>query len=717
MPELSQHRTFDDSSPSLLIPMDYIPEAHEKLADLHRSRLTDTHTRAYELLEESAHLGSVDAAYTLADINMYRNWSFPYNAPEALRYYHRVVELEANASAYFSLGLIYATGLFGKLELNQAKANMYYQFAYEAGDLRAAMTLGYRNVMGIGMPTDLKQSMVYYQEVADTLKILWDKAPLGGPHLDSHNIRVSDWQDGIYGKGVGDVPSSLRLRSNRFDQIIDRNAMKEATTQVDYFYYRAMRLYEGSYLNERNYTLAFHFAKAGAAEGERYSGVLNKLETFYTARCLYLMGFMYSRGEGVTLDYNRAIKLLEEADDVYSFSAISAQLGRIYEFGPEELRNLTKAGEYYHKYGETTSSHAYQYGLYLLTYGTPDHREMAIKIIENAAHFGYGPAFYKLAELGSLIGSKDSYAAIIRDLKYYCEMFDPVITPLKWALGELLEARPENAELGYAIAAEMGLECAQSSAAFLLYSPASMLEDPPITTEARKAMSLVYVTRSSTQYNVDSNVLLGDMYFEDKQYEKALACYETASGRKSSQAVFNLGWLHEMGYGVEKDFYLAKRYYDMALSVNVKAYLPAQLALLRLRLKGIWANIWGTKSLPQAPHHEGKRTWNDWKDLYNKVRGKGSYSTFEPTDVVEDDVDDEEESLVVVEDLILLAFVLAMGIVFWLGYMYQQRQLRLRRERGDPVPPPAQADGAGGGQLQIQLGGGPIQIQLGFVAI
>lgn len=62
------------------------------------------------------------------------------------------------------------------------------------------------------------------------------------------------------------------------------------------------------------------------------------------------------------------------------------------------------------------------------------------------------------------------------------------------------------------------------------------------------------------------------------------AVYLRASQLRSAQAMFNLGDMHERGVGLPKDLHLAKRYYDMALSTDPKAFVPVRLALLKLCL-------------------------------------------------------------------------------------------------------------------------------------
>lgn len=50
----------------------------------------------------------------------------------------------------------------------------------------------------------------------------------------------------------------------------------------------------------------------------------------------------------------------------------------------------------------------------------------------------------------------------------------------------------------------------------------------------------------------------------------------------NAQAMFNLGYMHEQGLGMKKDWHLAKRCYDLAAETSVDAKVPVALALLKL---------------------------------------------------------------------------------------------------------------------------------------
>ncbi|KAI9208523.1 uncharacterized protein BJ171DRAFT_489184 [Polychytrium aggregatum] len=90
-------------------------------------------------------------------------------------------------------------------------------------------------------------------------------------------------------------------------------------------------------------------------------------------------------------------------------------------------------------------------------------------------------------------------------------------------------------------------------------------------------------------------------------YQRAALYYQVAADiEASSVAMFNLGRMYECGIGVEKDYHLAKRYYDRAMDTNPHAYLPATLALMKLRLKMLWAAFFDPTMVerprePEAP--------------------------------------------------------------------------------------------------------------------
>lgn len=68
----------------------------------------------------------------------------------------------------------------------------------------------------------------------------------------------------------------------------------------------------------------------------------------------------------------------------------------------------------------------------------------------------------------------------------------------------------------------------------------------------------------------------------ERDYERAAEAYMHAQSQSNSQAMFNLGYMHERGEGLPLDLHLAKRYYDQALEHNLDARLAVTLALTSL---------------------------------------------------------------------------------------------------------------------------------------
>jgi TPR repeat protein len=64
----------------------------------------------------------------------------------------------------------------------------------------------------------------------------------------------------------------------------------------------------------------------------------------------------------------------------------------------------------------------------------------------------------------------------------------------------------------------------------------------------------------------------------------AAAYYQTAADTSlSSMAYWNLGWMYENGIGVKRDWWLAKRSYDLAGDMGGK--LPVMLSLAKLYVR------------------------------------------------------------------------------------------------------------------------------------
>jgi len=98
---------------------------------------------------------------------------------------------------------------------------------------------------------------------------------------------------------------------------------------------------------------------------------------------------------------------------------------------------------------------------------------------------------------------------------------------------------------------------------------------------------------------------LGDYYYyglgTDIDFEAAAFHYRIASEQQNNaQAMFNLGYMHELGHGMPQDIHLAKRFYDMAADTSADANVPVALALAKLTITYIIKN-WPNHSVTLSP--------------------------------------------------------------------------------------------------------------------
>lgn len=633
-----------DSRPHLELDVDHVPLLRQLKYERRMNSLNGNKTQALKILSDLSDQDDVESTLLLAQINMFGNFSIPRNDSQALKYYEKLARLaKDNASVHYMLGFIYATGLFGEVEQNQAKALMHYQTSHELGDLRATMVLAYRYFQGISVEKNCGLALYYYSAVAQkSLQYVLD-GPIGGPNIDSYAVRIQDFTGGLYGSKASEQPTSMTRSGN--DHLYDRNIFNEINIDPEdhrsvELLYEAKAYYNGDYFHKRDYDLAFKVANKCALNGEhliKWSTDVS-VDEIFVSRCYSLLGHMYLRGEGTRQNYTEALKWHTKANNLASSSSVQVDLGLIYEFGLGLDAPAPHVAKLYYQKAETTSTLA-KFHLarqYLAEGQIPK----GFEAMQLAAYGGNDEALYHLSTLYERgIGGVKSCEDNVVSYKAFVERIEPVVSVLEWAFKQaFLAYDPDLALIGYAMAAEQGYEVAQSSVGFLLYAPVPISESLPVMPEKRFEAALTYYGRSSRQYNIDSTVFLGDLYYygvrvptEDgfyseipPDYKKAFHYYQEASNRHSKQGSFNIAYMYELGLGVPKDLHLAKRYYDLALlGRSSDLYLPVTSALLKLKVKMLWSKFTGSgdpddlinKDLENKP-----RSWNDWKELYKSIR-------------------------------------------------------------------------------------------------
>ncbi|KAJ3414819.1 ERAD-associated protein [Chytridiales sp. JEL 0842] len=247
------------------------------------------------------------------------------------------------------------------------------------------------------------------------------------------------------------------------------------------------------------------------------------------------------------------------------------------------------------------------------------------------------------------LGTPANCAIGVGYLKSVVERGDWKDPTIEWAQEYYRRGDVESALMHYMFAAERGVEIAQSNAAYIidkgLYSFGGANKGRLFYKDINPyEAALVLWNRAANQGNVDARVKMGDYHYfglgidagkgeaakksdgetplkkkegvmewllsmsflgklykmvlslappfflkdgvvTEPNYEKAALYYQVAADEYSALAQWNMGFMHENGIGVAQDYPLAKRMYDLSLATNPDAYLPVNLALIKLGVK------------------------------------------------------------------------------------------------------------------------------------
>lgn len=570
---------------------------------------------AVRQLEIATHTNNSDALFLLGQLNFYGNYSHPRNFGRAFDYYQQLASLNGNSSALYMVGLMYSTGVGDAVQRDQARALLYYTFAAVRGHTRAEMTLASRHHSGVGAPKSCETACKYYKRVADKVMNWYRSGPPGGMSWTREAYHIADDFGGTYGEGASVSSSGI----NAMHHHPNSDAYASIEDIIEYLHLMSNKgdfkssfnlgriYYEGQRGLERNLGLAAKYFFMVAKKYWKHNGRVDEnnkpnLDKIAAKAAGYL-GRMYLRGEGVQQDFDRAAfwfergKALDDAQSQYC-------LGLMWLNGYGVDKNVGKATDFFKAAADQDYALAQvQLGVLFLDRGNTDDVRVANDYFELAARYGNIEAQYYLAEMiHHGIGRDKACAQALGLYKTVAEKAEPLVSSWNEANQAYEDGDYELAFLDFLHAAEGGYESAQNNVAFLLDTRQSMLSnvlgigEPKSTVLNNPSLALIYYTRSSRQGNIDSLVKMGDYYLDgigtERDIDKAVKCYTGAAEyQQSAQALFNLGWMHENGVGLDQDFHLAKRYYDLALTTNEEAYLPVKLSLLKLRARSYWNTV------------------------------------------------------------------------------------------------------------------------------
>lgn len=573
-----------------------------------------TVVRAVEELKAAADEDTdTNAMFLLAEMNFYGNFSHPRNFTEAFLWYKELAWLTGNSTAQSMVGFMYATGIGGAVERDQAKALMYHEFASEGGNTRSEMTLAYRYHTGIGSPKNCDNALYYYKKVADKAIDFYRSGPPGGHAMIRDSYRWADEEGGVYGEGASVSSSGVNAKDKSHaseasvEDILEFLDLMSRKGEMSQTYTLAKMHYEGARGLPRNFGKAMKYFKVVARKYWSEDGSvkqnppagLDKL----AAQAAGHIGLMFLRGEGVKQSPEKAMIWFKRGL-ANGNGLCQHEIGLMYLYGYGVPQDAYRASSYFKTAADQDIPAAHtRMGALLLDQGDV---AAATRYFELAARWGWMEAYYYLAEMTNYGVGRQRHCGVATA---YYKLVAEKAEMLHSAFAEANEAYEtgdkDSALIPAMMAAEQGYETAQANVAFLLDEQRSLFSFDSILPWIQKTRSallrntrlaLIYWTRSAKQNNIDSLVKMGDYYLAGMgsaaDPEKASICYHNAAeAHRSAQAYWNLGWMHENGIAVQQDFHMAKRYYDLALDTNKEAYLPVKLSLLKLRARGYWNRI------------------------------------------------------------------------------------------------------------------------------
>ena len=673
-----------------------------------KRKLSKILAKAVKLLEDAAGDEDRDAIFLLAEMNFFGNYTHPKDYKEAFRRYDDLASLDGNSSAQHMLGFMYATGIGGAVERDQAKALMYHTFAALGGSTKSQMTVAYRHHTGVGTPRNCNEAAYWYKEVADKAVAYSRSGPPGGHALQRDSFRIADENGGVYGEGASVVSSGVYANKAgpnsdqhaAFDDVLEyldlmsRKGDLKATFSLGRLHYEGSRTMRRNLRTARAYFMIVarkYWAKDGSITTED-SGT-GKI----AAKAAGYLGKMFLRGEGMEQSFEKALtwfrRGLANGDALCQY-----ELGLMYLEGLGVRKDVMTAADYFKEAAnQDFASAQVRLGQLFLDQGDIT---TATRYLDIAARHGHIEAFYHLAEISNNgIGRERSCGMATAYYKLVAEKVETIHSAFDEANLDYEEGDMENALVAYMMGAEQGYEASQANVAYLLDEYKSILPlDPIMPWKKRRSsllrnsvLALIYWTRSAKQSNIDSMVKMGDYYLGgygvDKDMEKAATCYQTAAEtHQSAQALWNLGWIHENGVGVEQDFHLAKRFYDQALETSQESYLPVKLSLTKLRMRSAWNTLTHGKVNSIQSEPDSKKDWSFSEWLSNFLEEPHPYyHSAEDDDFIDQQADtmpggDDFYDIIdegIIESLIIIG--LAATLAF-LVYYRQQRQTNNRRQ-------------------------------------
>ena len=298
----------------------------------------------------------------------------------------------------------------------------------------------------------------------------------------------------------------------------------------------------------------------------------------YSATAQYKIGKLYSEGNWVSQNYEKAVKWYQKAAEQGDATAQNS-LGTCYIYGNGVRQDYCEAVKWYQKAAEQGNATA-QYNLgicYDIGRGVSQNYNEAVKWYKKAAEQGRADAQYNLGSC------------------YYN--------------GEGISQDYSEAANWYRKAAEQGYAKAQNTLGICYENGEGVIQDHSEAAKwYRKAADQGY---AEAQYNLGSCYTNGEGVNQD--YTEAAKWYRKAANQGNASAQYNLGVCYSNGHGVDQDNVEAVKWYRKAAEQG-NADAQYNLGVCYENGEGVTQDFekaakWNRKAAEQG--HKIARMWED----------------------------------------------------------------------------------------------------------
>lgn len=328
-----------------------------------------------------------------------------------------------------------------------------------------------------------------------------------------------------------------------------------------------------------NQTLAAQIYEKAAEEGD--------------IEAMEAIGTMYSKGQGVQKNVTKALIYLQKAAELGSAKAHSA-LAYLYLAGdgvPQDTKEAVQCFQIAADKGDVESQSALS-TLYFSGKVVPKDPKQAIEYLLKAVAAGHPPAIYQLGKM-FLEGS-----GVMQSCENALNLFWLVAT--KGPAGRFLQQGYyfikaedyEGAYLSFALAAALGYESGQLSAAYMWEKglvPYTCKYGKEVCAGSYYAMAVLLNNNTWARYR------LGDLaYYGSSSFPASLQeAFESYSLSLLPEARHSLAYMYEQGLGVTQDRVVAKKIYEELIAeadvglLPEEVKYPAYLSLARLKAQEV----------------------------------------------------------------------------------------------------------------------------------